>query len=52
MYLADLLLLFVLLAILWVVLYRLYDWWARRRERRDDADLINEIENGLNKDKR
>jgi uncharacterized protein YggT (Ycf19 family) len=46
---ADILLFILLLAGLWFVLFRLYIWWATRRERRENDEIIRQIENGLNK---
>lgn len=49
---ADIVLFLMLLAGLWLAMFSLYRWWARRRERSENADLIKQIENGLNKDKK
>ncbi len=50
--LADILLFVMLLIGLWLVLFWLYRWWARRREQQENAQIIRMIENGLNKDKK
>ncbi len=49
---ADILVFLMLMAGLWLALYSVVRWFARRRERRENADLIKQIENGLNKDKK
>ncbi len=49
---ADIVLFVLLLGALWYALFWLYRWWATRRERRENADIIRQIENGLNKHKR
>lgn len=50
--LADIVLFFLLLGALWYALFWLYRRWATRRERQEKADIIRQIENGLNKNKR
>jgi hypothetical protein len=50
---ADVLLFVLVVAALWYGLFRLYAWLATRHERRENAELIRQIESKLNnKDKR
>ena len=49
---ADIVLFIMLLVGLWFAVFSLYRWWARRRERRENAQIIRMIENGLNKDRK
>lgn len=49
---ADVLVFIMLLAGLWLALFYLYRWFAGRHERQESEQLIRQIENGLNKDRK
>lgn len=46
---AEVLLFISLLVMLWFALYRLVGWWAQRRQRNENNDLIRSVEEQLNK---
>ena len=50
--LPDILLFILLLVGLWFALYSVVRWWLQRGRRRESDQLIKQIENGLNKDRK
>jgi len=50
--LPDIILFALILTALWLVLYALVRWFVLRRQRRENQELIKQIENGLNKKNR
>ncbi len=50
--LPDILLFVMLLLVLWLALFALARWWVGRGRRRESDQLIRQIENGLNQERK